>query len=312
MKASHARLNLFLFLFLLPSHAVAGDSLPNLPSARVLPQATPPANPESNARAERARKALEDSQRVMDAHREALAKAFEGKQKEKLTPQERNAIARSVPLPDREPMRAEFEALLTENTTDDAALDAILWLIDYWKAMPAKGKEQQDRLIALLDAHHLASTKILGLIRRNALSSQVRLRRILEVNQDPEVLGATRVALARYLLDNAELAGQLRVATPQHREGLEQLYPKQELELFLKLEPSQMEKEALILLERAEADLPESSASGREARSMLTALRKFQPGMPAPELEGPDLDGVNFKLSDYRGKVVLLEFGGHW
>jgi hypothetical protein len=35
-------------------------------------------------------------------------------------------------------------------------------------------------------------------------------------------------------------------------------------------------------------------------------------GRPAPEIEGEDLDGVPFKLSDYRGKVVLLDFWGDW
>ncbi len=32
----------------------------------------------------------------------------------------------------------------------------------------------------------------------------------------------------------------------------------------------------------------------------------------APSIEGPDLDGKDFKLSDYRGKVVMLDFWGHW
>jgi cytochrome oxidase Cu insertion factor (SCO1/SenC/PrrC family) len=35
-------------------------------------------------------------------------------------------------------------------------------------------------------------------------------------------------------------------------------------------------------------------------------------GKLAPEIEGPDIDGVNFKLSDYRGQVVLLDFWGNW
>jgi hypothetical protein len=37
-----------------------------------------------------------------------------------------------------------------------------------------------------------------------------------------------------------------------------------------------------------------------------------QPGQQAPEIEGEDIDGKRFKLSDYRGKVVLLDFWGNW
>jgi hypothetical protein len=35
-------------------------------------------------------------------------------------------------------------------------------------------------------------------------------------------------------------------------------------------------------------------------------------GALAPEITGSDLDGKAFKLSDYRGQVVLLDFWGMW
>lgn len=35
-------------------------------------------------------------------------------------------------------------------------------------------------------------------------------------------------------------------------------------------------------------------------------------GKEAPDIEGTDIDGKPFKLSDYRGKVVFLDFWGHW
>jgi hypothetical protein len=41
-------------------------------------------------------------------------------------------------------------------------------------------------------------------------------------------------------------------------------------------------------------------------------LEKLSIGKLAPEIEGEDLDGKKFKLSDYRGKVVVLDFWGNW
>ena len=35
-------------------------------------------------------------------------------------------------------------------------------------------------------------------------------------------------------------------------------------------------------------------------------------GNRAPDILGEDIDGVKFKLSDYRGKVVMLDFWGDW
>ncbi len=35
-------------------------------------------------------------------------------------------------------------------------------------------------------------------------------------------------------------------------------------------------------------------------------------GRIAPEIQGKDVEGGAFKLSDYRGKVVVLTFSGNW
>ena len=39
---------------------------------------------------------------------------------------------------------------------------------------------------------------------------------------------------------------------------------------------------------------------------------RFRIGQIAPDIKGEDLDGEAFKLSDYRGKVVVLDFWGDW
>lgn len=48
------------------------------------------------------------------------------------------------------------------------------------------------------------------------------------------------------------------------------------------------------------------------AAKMLFEMTSLQVGCEAPEIEGKDADGVNFKLSDYRGKHVIVIFWGGW
>lgn len=49
-----------------------------------------------------------------------------------------------------------------------------------------------------------------------------------------------------------------------------------------------------------------------EAKEGITEATKLAIGSTAPEIDGVDIDGVPFKLSDYRGKAVLLDFWGFW
>jgi len=58
--------------------------------------------------------------------------------------------------------------------------------------------------------------------------------------------------------------------------------------------------------------LPYSGTVGEQAKRELYEIRHLSVGKPAPEIEGEDQDGKRFKLSDYRGKVVLLDFWGNW
>jgi hypothetical protein len=51
---------------------------------------------------------------------------------------------------------------------------------------------------------------------------------------------------------------------------------------------------------------------GDMASSMLFEVQHLAVGLEIPDLAGDDLDGTEFKLSDYRGKVVFLDFWAHW
>jgi peroxiredoxin len=75
-----------------------------------------------------------------------------------------------------------------------------------------------------------------------------------------------------------------------------------------RLTPSQEVQVARHLDGIARAHPARAGAVGR-SRRMVTA---FMPGKVAPNVAGRDLDGVEFRLSDYRGKVVVLLFSAEW
>jgi thiol-disulfide isomerase/thioredoxin len=51
---------------------------------------------------------------------------------------------------------------------------------------------------------------------------------------------------------------------------------------------------------------------GTLADQALFEMRALAVGKVAPDIEGEDADGRRFKLSDYRGKVVVVTFSGNW
>lgn len=69
---------------------------------------------------------------------------------------------------------------------------------------------------------------------------------------------------------------------------------------------------------RPPAENPPDSASGsmstggRKSKSNPNAPFGVKEGNRVPEIAGKDLDGKEMKLSDYRGKVVMLDFWAFW
>jgi hypothetical protein len=49
-----------------------------------------------------------------------------------------------------------------------------------------------------------------------------------------------------------------------------------------------------------------------QAGGYIFEMENLQIGMKAPDFTATDQDGKTFKLSDYRGKVVVLDFWGFW
>jgi hypothetical protein len=75
-------------------------------------------------------------------------------------------------------------------------------------------------------------------------------------------------------------------------------------------------KKAEQLLERVVEEYGDikhwQSNLAKAAKGDLFEIRNLGIGKVAPEIEGDDIDGKKLKLSDYRGKVVVIDFWGNW
>ncbi len=69
--------------------------------------------------------------------------------------------------------------------------------------------------------------------------------------------------------------------------------------------------EAKELFAKLKADFADTEAA-KGATGALFEMEHLQVGMTAPEIEAIDQDGHAFKLSDYKGKVVVIDFWGFW
>ncbi|MEM1452314.1 MAG: hypothetical protein AAF957_19070 [Planctomycetota bacterium] len=179
--------------------------------------------------------------------------------------------------------KAEFEAFAAKYTDREAGLTAKLWLLQqcWW--------QRED-----------------GTMETNA---RKRADAILAEHPDSKQLA--RMAEYQYVFsakDRTEVLTKLRSSPHAEVRG----YAIYEL---AKREKPEARETMLKLLLKEYADVPcRLTTFGALAEAHLNPHppEALKNGQPAPEILGTDVDGNPMKLSDYRGKVVVLDFWGHW
>jgi len=164
----------------------------------------------------------------------------------------------------------------------------------------AEAKKQRDRAGQLFD-------RIAG-----EYSDVNPVRELILAENTPAPAGLIRAVLEKTTDHNVKGKGFYTLALRLRKDA------EQAADHDKSVESDRLNREAEKLLEQVVkkyADVPslnDNRKLGERAKDELFELRHLAVGKPAPEIDGEDLDGKKFRLSDYKGKVVLLDFWGNW
>jgi hypothetical protein len=213
--------------------------------------------------------------------------------------------------------------LAEKHPKDPAALDALVQVVsqELWlqenTSHPGRGKDSLEaRAIAILLRDHVKSDRLSEACRRMSYGfskeCETFLRTVLERNPHKDVQALACLRLAQFLNGRLQRLGLL-MERPDMARRYEGMFGKDYLAAFRRRDRAEAAREVEAFFERAvdqygAVKVPYSDTVGVRAKSALQEIRHLSVGREAQEIEGPDQDGKRFKLSAYRGKVVLLYF----
>ncbi|MCI0639112.1 MAG: TlpA family protein disulfide reductase [Gemmataceae bacterium] len=142
------------------------------------------------------------------------------------------------------------------------------------------------------------------------------LRYVLSKSAEIDMQLWAGYSLARMLLRAADLAEDI-ARNPKEAGVTEKILGKGILRWVSLQKSNALRREAEAFFERVSKDSGDSRTSDGAFLRLLVKgdlfeLRFLAEGKVAPEIDGVDLEGRRMKLSDYRGKVVLIDFWGDW
>ena len=245
-----------------------------------------------------------------------LSKAKNDEERKKL-------LARLGSLPLR------FLEFAEQHRSDPVAVDALTRTVALANGsiFPAVGKDSPgSRALAILQRDHVKGDKV-GLACQYLAfgfhqGHETFLRAVVTQNSHREVQGLACLSLAQFLNDRLQRLDVLKDQDgPELAERYHRVFGKAFVEDLRRQDRAKVAAEVEALFVRAgeqyaEVKIPvtyygSGGTVGEKAQAELFQIRYLAVGKVAPDIVGEDQDGKPLKLSDYRGKVVLLDFWNH-
>jgi hypothetical protein len=134
---------------------------------------------------------------------------------------------------------------------------------------------------------------------------------VLEKNPHKDIQAQACLGLAHFLSSRSQRLDLCKEQPVLARE-FQDLFGTEYLEALRRQDRTKATREVEAFFEQAaekygDVKLPDGGTVGEKAKAGLFDIRHLVVGKEAPDIEGEDQDSKRFKLSDYRGKVVLLD-----
>jgi hypothetical protein len=185
-------------------------------------------------------------------------------------------------------LTGKYAAIVEKHPDDKAAFPALQQLIS--------SPDHAAKATALMLKHHLDNDQIgalcLQLGMQDMKDAEPLVRAVAEKSKSHDAKGSALLGLGQMLLARS------------NEDGLDEA------------QRDKLRGQAKEALKTVVEKYPDVVAFGRKAGdwagAVLFEAEHLAVGLPVPDLAGEDLEGEAFKLSDYRGKVVFLDFWAHW
>jgi thiol-disulfide isomerase/thioredoxin len=263
---------------------------------------------------------LSPAEQYRDLEQEFLnaQQVFQIAYREARTEEERQDVLRArCPQPARYAPR--FLDIAVRYPKDPAAADALIWVVNNLRSSPTPSRDDfRTQALESLQRHHAESKKLAACLvelrRAPEKAAEDLLRTALEKSPHREVQGLACFTLGTGRKELVRRANRVK-NSPEMRELYEKDHGKEIVASWLALDLTALTAESERLLQRVVeqyddvklAARPDPIPLGKLAARHLFELRCLAVGKPAPEVRSQDLQGNAVKLSDLRGKVVVVD-----
>jgi len=235
-----------------------------------------------------------------------------------LKTEDQKAALFEVHIREATPLAEKALALVVGNAQDPAAVEVLTWIIDRgwgnWESTVV------EKAADLLIQHHLKDRRthnvVTGFAHLGMPWTEKMLRALVAAELPAKEHALTLFQLAQCLQGSAEFVPDSKIFDARRLKRVELLYGKDNVAKMRMADAAKLEAEAIRLFTDVADNYGNVEYNLKKLRdhaaSAIYIIRNIGIGKTAPEITGEDIDGKPMKLSDYRGKVVVLDFWGHW